>query len=279
MSKLKICIFSDIHYIDKNPEWKVKQKLVEYAEPLLDKMILKVNEEIKPDICIHLGDMIQASDDRKQNLKNISYIWNKCQSFKVPFVTLLGNHELKTEKDNKEVLRIIGYKDATFSIDINGYHLIFLGTDVNSEDEKFKTQYVSENDLNWLEEDLMEHKDKRIILFSHFGIADDIGIEENFWSRDNGESLMLRNRDKIKSLLKNKRIIAVFVGHQHWTKTITEDGIDYYMIGSIVENIKQNGVPDGVFFEIEINEDNIIAQEKHLENCRVTDTYFEEQER
>lgn len=265
MSKLKLCIFSDIHYIDKEPQWVKKQKLVEYAEPLLEDLIIKVNDEIKPDICVHLGDMIQASNDREQNLKNISYIWKKCQLFKVPFFTLLGNHELKTEDNNKEVLKLIGYENATFSIDINGYHLIFLGTDVNNKDEKFKTQYVSEKDLNWLEDDLKQNK--RTIIFSHFGIAEDVNIEDNFWSRDGGESLMLRNRKKIKSLLRNKNIIAVFVGHQHWTKTITEDGIDYYMIGSIVENMEQKGIPDGVFFEVEINENRINVKERHLKIC------------
>lgn len=137
-----------------------KQKLVEYANPLLEKLIKKVNNEIKPNICVHLGDMIQASNNRKQNLKNISYVWNKCQLFKVPFFTLLGNHELKTETDNKEVLKLIGYENATFSIDLNGYHLIFLRTDVNNKDEKFKTQYMSEKDLNWLENDLTQNKCK-----------------------------------------------------------------------------------------------------------------------
>ena len=61
--------------------------------------------------------------------------------------------------------------------------------------------------------------------------------------------------------------MAVFVGHQHWTKTITEDGINYYMIGSIVENMKQKGIPDGVFFEVEINENRINVKERHLEIC------------
>ncbi len=208
--------------------------------------------------------MIQASNDRKQNLKNISYVWNKCQLFEVPFFTLLGNHELKTETNNKEVLKLIGYENATFSIDLNDTHLIFLGTDVNNKDEKFKTQYISKKDLNWLKKDLTQNRNKRILIFSHFGIAEDVNIADNFWSIDNGKNLMLINRKEIKSLVKNKDIIAVFVGHQHWTKKITEDGIDYYMIGSIVENIKQNGFPDGVFIEAEINENKIHIKERHL---------------
>ena len=36
------------------------------------------------------------------------------------------------------------------------------------------------------------------------------------------------------------------------------------MIVSIVENIKQNGFPDGVFIESEINENKIHIKERHL---------------
>lgn len=60
---LKLCIFADIHYIDKIPNWTKKRKLVEYAECLTDEMIDKINNEINPDIVIHLGDLIQSSND------------------------------------------------------------------------------------------------------------------------------------------------------------------------------------------------------------------------
>lgn len=148
MSKLKICIFSDIHYMKEKPNWSFNQKLIEYAEELVLKMVDKVNNEIKPDICIHLGDMIQASSDKETDIQNIKYIWDKLKNFSVPFYTLIGNHELKNMQNNKGVLEIIGYNSATFSFDINGYHLLFLGTDVNLNDYNYRTQYLSDNDLD-----------------------------------------------------------------------------------------------------------------------------------
>lgn len=170
---LKLCIFGDIHYIDKKPNWSVNRKLVEYAEKLTIKLVDKINNNIKPDIVINLGDIIQAS----------------------------GNLE----------------------------------------------------------------EDKKIILFSHFGIAEDINIKENFWCySEDGENLMLRNRRKLKELIKDKNIIAVFCGHQHWTKKIEESGINYYMLGSLTENINNDGIPDGVYFEVEILKDNVVVNEKHL---------------
>lgn len=39
-----------------------------------------------------------------------------------------------------------------------------------------------------------------------------------------------------------------FIWNSRKQNNFTKYGIDYYMIGFIVENIKQNGLPDGVFF-------------------------------
>ena len=126
MSKLKLCIFSDIHYIDKKPNWTVNQKLTEYSTILLDKIIDKVNNEIKPDVCICLGDMIQASKSKEDDINNIKYIWNKLKTINVPFFSLIGNHELKMMENSKEVLELMGYERSCFSSDIDKYHLIFL---------------------------------------------------------------------------------------------------------------------------------------------------------
>ncbi|MCI9434651.1 MAG: hypothetical protein HFI86_05220 [Bacilli bacterium] len=264
MTNLKLCVFSDIHYIKEKPNWSVNQKLTEYAEEFVSKIVDKVNNEIKPDICIHLGDMIQASQSEEIDIQNIKYIWQKLNNFSVPFYTLLGNHELKNVQSNKEILKIIGYSEATFSFDINGYHLLFLGTDVNFTDYKYRTQYLSDRDLKWIENDLKINVDKKTIVFSHFGIAED-DMKGNFWFENDIESGMIRNREYLKKMLVNhKNLIGVFVGHQHWTKKIEEAGINYYMVGSLVENINSDGIPDGVFLEIEIDNDYLNIVEKHL---------------
>ena len=265
MSKLKICVFSDIHYIDEKPEWKVNRKLVEYAEPLTDKIIDKVNNEIKPDICINLGDMIQSSKNKERDLENLKHIWKKLQGFNVPFYTLIGNHELKSVDSNEEIMEVLGYENATYGIEINGYHLLFIGTDVNKEDEKYKTQYVSDKDLAWIEEDLKVNSDKKIIVFSHFGIAED-EMKGNFYYNKNPEGGMIVNREKLKEILhKHKNILSVFCGHQHWTKAIRENGVPYYMLGALTENMNWDGVPDGVYFDVDVNEEVVRVREEHLE--------------
>ena len=158
MNNLKLYLFSDIHYSNKIPSWPIKQKLIEYSEALVNKIIEKINKEKEADICIHLGDLIQASNNKQEDMENLKYIWSKLRKINVPCYTLLGNHELKNMDNNQEILQILGYKQASFSIDIKGYHLIFCNTQVNKEDSQYKTQYLSNEDIIWLKEETARNK-------------------------------------------------------------------------------------------------------------------------
>ena len=93
-------------------------------------------------------------------------------------------------------------------------------------------------------------------------------MHENWWFKEENSCLelaLLRNRKEVKEILqKDKNIIAVFSGHQHWTKQIKEEGINYYLLGSLTEDINSNGIPDGVYYEVILEENNIEVIEKHL---------------
>lgn len=45
---------------------------------------------------------------------------------------------------------------------------------------------------------------------------------------------------------------------------IREDNIDYYVVGSITENINNNGIPDGIYFEVNIKGNKMNAIEKYI---------------
>lgn len=101
-------------------------------------------------------------------------------------------------------------------------------------------------------------------MFNHFGIANDSMIG-NWWFESCPESALLANRKEVKEILeKSKNIIGVFSGHQHWTKNLAENNINYFIIGSISENNKNDGVPDEVYLEVNIVGEKINIIEKHI---------------
>lgn len=268
---LKLVIFSDLHYAPERPINNgsvIDRKLTDYALPLLEKLTEKINHEIKPDVIFNLGDLVEDFNDKAKDLINIKFIWDKFKAFKFPFYSLIGNHDLRSMDRRQEVENIFEYKHSTFSVDINGYHFVLLGLDVNTEQGRacggiFKTQFISEEDLTWLKNDLNNNK-LPVIVLSHYGIAED-KMKGNWWFEKNPEHALLGNRKELKEILKaDKNLIAVFSGHQHWTKSYIEDGINYYVIGSMTENINDDGIPDGIYFEIELNNKNISILENHI---------------
>ena len=249
IKRCKIIIFSDIHYIDKRPEkidYNFNRKLTQYSIPILEKLIDKINNFYKPDIIINLGDLIEDTLSKERDIENLKYIWNKLKSIKYPFYSVIGNHDLRSMDSIKEVTEIMAYKHSTFSININDYHFVILSTDIRDKECTenggiLKTHYVSDKDLKWLKEDLNKNN-LPCIICTHFGLAENDMIG-NYWFGSEPELGLMRNRKQVKDIIKkDKNILAIFSGHQHWTQTLEEDGAKYYQLGSLTENIENENV-------------------------------------
>ena len=162
MKKCKLVIFSDIHYAPEKPVNNgsiIDRKLMHYAVPLLEELIEKINNEIKPDIVINLGDLVEDFNDHDKDIINLNFIWDILKKIKRKFYSLAGNHDLRSMSSRKEVEQVMGYEHSTFSMDLLGYHFVFLGLDVNTNlgvesGGIFKTQFISNEDLKWLKRDL-----------------------------------------------------------------------------------------------------------------------------
>lgn len=268
--KCKVIIFSDIHYALERPVNNgsdIDRKLTQYAVPLVNKLVDRINE-IKPDLVVNLGDLIEDSGDRKKDLVDLQFVWSLLKNIKVPFYSLIGNHDLRAMSSRKEVEQIMGYDNAVFSVDIKGYHFVFLSSDINNQIGAgvggiLRTQFVSATDIKWLENDLQLNT-LPYLVFSHFGIAAD-EMKGNYWFGKDPQYAVLGNHEEVKNILKDKvKPLAVFSGHQHWTKQVEEDGINYYVIGSLTEDMNNNGIPDGVYLEVDLDGKNIHITERHL---------------
>lgn len=265
---MKLIIFSDIHYGPKDRGWHkgLKRKLTQYAEPLTKELIKKINK-IKPDGVIILGDLIEDMKDNKLDKINLKKIYSVIKTINVPYYLLAGNHDLRTlsRADFEEATEL---KDWTFSKDVNGYHLVFLGlsSDDNLSQDNggiLKTRELSKEDVNWLKSDLTNNSLPTLV-FIHYGLAED-NMVGNWWFEENPEHALLQNRKEVKEILeKSGNVLAVFSGHQHWTKTITENGIPYHVLGSLTEDFDFNGKPDGIWFMVDIDEKDLRITEKHL---------------
>ena len=158
------------------------------------------------------------------------------------------DHNENVHIDKEEVKKLMKLIDGVTEEEINAL---------------FKTQFVSDSEIKWLKNDL-EKNNLPCVIFSHFGIAED-NQEGNYWFSEAPELGLLGNRKQIKDIInKDDNIIGIFTAHQHWTKKITEDGKNYYILGALTENINNDGVPDGVYFEVNLEEKNVEVIERHI---------------
>lgn len=264
---MKIVVFSDLHYLDDNHKERTNHKLTNLAMPVLQRLIDEINQNIKPDICVNLGDLIEDTEDYNQDILNFNYAYKKLKEINCPLYSVVGNHDLRSLNNETDLLKILNYNNLTLSIDVNNYHLVFLGLSIDNNLENNdgginRTNKISEKDIKWLDNDL-NHTKLPVIIFCHYGIAED-DMNGNWWFANDNESALLKNRKEIKEIIKKKNVLAVFSGHQHWTKKINEDNLDYYIIGSLTENINNNGIPDAVYYIVSLKDNNINVTEKHI---------------
>ena len=247
---MKIIAFADLHYFAGDIEkaiFNTSRKLVAYALPLLDALTEIINKDSEVDLAVNLGDVIQDTTEHDADIEALKFIFGRLEGIRPPCYSVLGNHDLKMMDSALEVEEIMGRK-SSLSIDMGGWHLVFLSTEVRPElgTERggcYKAQYLAEETLKWFGEDLAKTKLPTMI-FTHFALADDESVTD--------PCMFMKNRDEVKKIIEESgKVKAVFSGHQHITKTIIENEIPYYLLGSMIGTEKENGVPDAVYLEIE----------------------------
>lgn len=85
----KIVVFSDLHYAPEKPINNgsiIERKLMEYAEPLLEELIDKINNEIRPDLILNLGDLVEDFNDHDKDIINLNYLWNNLKIYNENFI-------------------------------------------------------------------------------------------------------------------------------------------------------------------------------------------------
>ena len=260
---MKIVVFADVHYFGGDIEkakFNKEKKLVKYAVPLMERLVDTVNSD-NIDACVNLGDLIQDVQDKQRDIECLKLMFEKIDRMNCPCYSVFGNHDLKAMDSIAEFEEAMGCK-TTFSLDSGGYHLVFLTTELRPElglarGGCYKAQYLSAETLEWLKADL-ERNNLPCVIFTHYAIAEDESIQD--------ECMFMKNRADVKKIINNdKNILAVFSGHLHITKELEENGLKYYLLGSMTACGETPGVPTGVYFELDLCDNKLTVTEKHIE--------------
>jgi 3',5'-cyclic AMP phosphodiesterase CpdA len=184
--------------------------------PVFKKQIGQINA-LEPDVVVNLGDQIYG-----YGLFRTRREWGRydalVKAVRAPYFRIPGNHDVFSRRSERTYIE--RYGRPFYSVDVKGFHLIFLDTMENGVWGK-----IGPIQLEWLKKDLDSRPGAATFVFTHvpvwFPNANHVrSIRREFWWRE------------IHPLLAGRRVLGVFAGHFHrFGPNIRMGGIRYYITG------------------------------------------------
>ncbi len=231
---MKLGIFTDSHY--SSAEVTCGNRYNNKSLEKIKKAYLFFEKE-NCDLVVCLGDITDWEDSHKKEIENLREIAKVINSFSVPTICLMGNHDAFTLTEAEFYKILGGHKPQNFTAE--GKTLLFLdacyfksGAHYMPGDTDWTDTFYPHTDS--LKEEL-ENAAGEVYIFLHQNIDPDIR-----------EDHRLFNTCEINEILQNSgKVKVVFQGHYHWGNESFHHGIRYVAFPAMCEN-------DGAYFIEEI---------------------------
>ena len=228
---LTLGILTDVHF---GPEarWNGKlRKLTHLAGELTRDFVRQMNDEVKPDLVVNLGDDIE-DESREADLQR----YGECQAIlrtaKAELVNVAGNHDLIHL--NREDLSRFWQRSGPlyYSFDRAGWHFVVLHT-LERHDVEVR---VPDTQIAWLRDDLAAGTSPTVVLMHHSASEQD--VEDSRWWPGRAHMALVKERVELRRAFEQSgRVRAVLNGHLHWNHLDLIAGIPYVTIQSPIENL------------------------------------------
>lgn len=231
---LKIGFLTDLHFGPQAFHEGKLRKLTHHAAELTREVIRAMNEEIRPDILVNLGDDIE-DESREADLARYAECQEILMRAKAELVNVAGNHD--TIHLTRDDLARLWRRDGPlyYSLDRRGFHLVVLHT-LERKDVDVR---IPNAQLEWLEHDLGETVLPAVVLMHHSASEQD--LSDSFWFRDLNHLALVKERRELRAILEGSgKVRAVFNGHVHRNHLDVIGGIPYVTIQSLIENLDED---------------------------------------
>ena len=255
---LTIGIVTDLHF---GPEarWQGKlRKMSHHAGALATDVVRTMNDEVKPDLLVNLGDDIE-DESRDADLAR----YGECQAIlrraTARLVNVAGNHD--TIHLTRADLNRFWQKDESAhlydSFDHGGWHFVVLHT----AERQDKDVRIAAPQLAWLEGDLRATSLPTIVLMHHS--ASDQDLDDSRWFFGRAHVALVEERAELRRILEaSGKVRAVFNGHLHRNHVDVIRGIPYVTIQSLIENLDDDapGRPSASHAVVRLSRKRIVVR-------------------
>jgi 3',5'-cyclic AMP phosphodiesterase CpdA len=221
---LTLGILTDVHF---GPEarWNGKlRKLTHLAGDLARDFVRQMNDEVKPDLVVNLGDDIE-DESREADLRR----YGECQA-----ILRTAKAELVNVHMNREDLSRFWQRTGPlyYSFDRGGWHFVVLHT-LERHDVDVR---VPDTQMAWLRDDLAAGTSPTVVLMHHSASEQD--VEDSRWWPGRAHMALVKERAELRRVFEQSgRVRAVLNGHLHWNHLDVIAGIPYVTIQSPIENL------------------------------------------
>jgi 3',5'-cyclic AMP phosphodiesterase CpdA len=231
---LTIGIVTDLHFGPEASCGGKLRKLTHLAGDLARAFVRCMNEEVRPDFVVNLGDDIE-DESPAMDLERYSECQAILRGALAPLVNVAGNHDLihLNRNDLNHLWERTG--PLYYSFDRGGWHFVILHT----LEKKDVDVQVPAPQLEWLRADLAASDIPTIVLMHHS--ASEQSLDDSRWWPGRSHLALVKERAELRTIFEaSRRVRAVFNGHLHWNHLDVISGIPYVTVQSLIENLEED---------------------------------------
>lgn len=250
---VRFAAITDLHFGKTGTYRGAERKLSSHACTLTAAFVDDMNQKVRPDFVMVLGDVIE-DENPPADLDNFTKAADILSGLDMPVRYVYGNHDLM-HLSHDQLLRVSGETALNSSFDVDGWHLVRLHSTASfTPGGGSGTGYrlrgeISPEHLEWLDQDLTA-ANRPSLVFTHFAPAD-LNLAGQFWFGHAPDMAMLANRAEVRDILESHDVAMAMNGHIHWNDHTVHNGISYITIQSLVEDTAGDGEPAGAWALVE----------------------------
>ena len=231
---MRFALISDEHFGPTAYFQGKLRKLTAHAGELCQAFVRRMNNEVKPDLVVNLGDVIE-DESRPKDLEHYGQFVEILSQLECPVLHVAGNHDQVNLSDDD--LRNLWQHDGNlfYSRDLNGVHFSVLRT-IEITDQAI---HLPAEQIAWLSADLAQTTLPSVVLMHH--PASEMRLDGNRWFEKRPHVCRVAERRALQRVIgAAPRVVAVFNGHVHWNHFDVISGVPYITLQSLVENLDED---------------------------------------
>jgi Icc protein len=231
---MRFALISDEHFGPTAYFQGKLRKLTARAGELCQAFVERMNREVKPELVINLGDVIE-DESRAKDLEHYGQFVEILRALECPVLHVAGNHDQVnlSDADLRQLWDHAG--PLHYSRDVAGVHFSILRTiEVTNV-----AIHLPQEQIDWLAQDLAQSSLPSVVLMHH--PASEMRLDGNRWFEKRPNVCRVAERRALQDVVsKAPRVVAVFNGHVHWNHFDVISGVPYITLQSLVENLDED---------------------------------------